>query len=203
MFWPLAFGGGYGYYYGSHIYGPPNNDTRPGGTLQTWTLLPQWGTGTDGQASPPQNGSVAPPTGNAFALYGDYNSVTDLIPALVGNCSASPSYGQNISLADPSSVVQYYRGDSFALLLEGYNNSLPVIDIESEQNFTIPDQQPAALPGAVNQTYLNCINQTIGQYIGLIDSDYASESAASRMTTASGAAAGSMALLAVIVHVLF
>lgn len=196
MFWPIMFTG-YPLYYGSGIYGPANNDSRPGGTLQTWTLLPQWGI----EQQSVQNGSIAPPASNAFALYGDYNSVNDLVPALVTNCSASMSFGQNIT-ADPSQVVQYYRGDSFALLLDGYNNSLPIINVESEQNFTIPEQQPAALPSAVNQTYLTCLNETIGQYIGLIDSDYVSESAALH-SLASGGAAGSLGLLAVLLHMLF
>ena len=199
MFWPLAFGGGYGYYYGSHIYGPPNNDTRPGGTLQTWTLLPTWGEGVSSSSS---NGTTAPPTGNAFALYGDYNSVNDLIPALASNCSVSMNYGQNIT-ADPFQVVQYYRGDSFSLLLNDYNNSLPLINIESEENFTLPDAQPAPLPSTVNQTYLECLNSTIGQYVGLIDADYVSESSAAMTRLASGSAVGSVALLAVIGHLLF
>ena len=198
MFWPLAFGGGYGLYYGSGIYGPPNNDTRPGGTLQTWTLVPTWGL----EDQSVTNGSIVPPAGNAFALYGDYNSVNDLVPILATNCSASMSYGQNIT-ADPFQVVQYYRGDSFSLLLNGYNNSLPLIEVPSEQNFTIPDAQPAALPSAVNQTYLECLNSTIGQYIGLIDADYVSEDSAAAPRLASGSAAGSLALLAVLLHMLF
>lgn len=189
MFWPLFFTP-YPYYYASNQFGPANNDSRPGGDLQAFTLLP---------ASETTNGAT-PPSGNAFALYGDANSVADLVPILAQNCSTSTAYGANYT-ADPFNAVQYYRGDSFVLLLDGYNNSLPFINADQpDESFTVPQVPPAPLPSTVNQTYLDCVNATVGAYVGLIDSDFVSESAASHTMASSGGLAGAAALLAVLFH---
>lgn len=175
MFWPLFFPI-YPYYYGSSIYGPADNSSRPGGELTSFTLLPTWA--FNGTTSP-SNGTSGP-EGNTFALYGDVNSINDLVSILSSDCSVvNATYGNNIT-ASPFNAVQFYRGDSFALLLDGYNNSLPNIEVQDpSQNFTVPDQQPAALPSAVNSTYLQCLNETIGGWVGLLDSDYVANGAAS------------------------
>jgi len=185
-------------YYGSGIYGPANNDSRPGGELQSFTILPQW---AFNDTTSPSNGA-APPANNSFALYGDINSVNDMVSVLSTNCSVvNATYVTNFT-ATPFNAVQYYRGSSFALLLDGYNNSLPDIEVQDpSQNFTVPDQQPAPLPSAVNQSYFDCVNTTIGSYIGLLDSDYAS-AALPRLSASSAGATGSVALAVVLLRLL-
>lgn len=171
IFWPLAFSGGYGNYYGSSIYGPPNNGTRPGGQLLSWTLLPTW-------ASSVTNGS-APPADNGFILYGDIASVTDLIPLLAQSCSvADNTYGTNVT-ATPDMAVEYYRGSTFSLMLDGYNNSLPNVEASPDNSSSLPAEIsnaiPAPLPSGVNSTYLICLNTTITNQLGLLDSDNAQD----------------------------
>jgi hypothetical protein len=116
-----------------------------------------------------QNGTTA--TGNTFALYGDHHSVEDLLPFLQQDCGVSDQYGANFT-ADPTTAVANYRGNTFALLLQGYNNSLPDIERESTDNSTLPDEvlnaQPAPLPSTVDTTYLNCLNSTIVNNLGLV-----------------------------------
>lgn len=123
-----------------------------------------------------------------------------MVSILGTNCSVYPVYGQNYTVT-PFNVVQYYRGSSFSLHLDGYNNSLPDIQVQSGENFTIPEEQPAPLPAGVNTDYLNCVNETIGEYIGLLDSDYATNGA-SRLTH-SGGLVGTAALLVLAWQALF
>lgn len=123
-----------------------------------------------------------------------------MVSILGTNCSVYPVYGQNYTVT-PFNVVQYYRGSSFSLHLDGYNNSLPDIEAQSGENYTIPEEQPAALPAGVNADYLNCINTTIGSYIGLLDSDYATNGASRSMY--SNGLVGTAALLVLAWHTLF
>ena len=191
MFWPVFFPI-YPYYYGSSIYGPQNNSSRPGGNLQAYTLLPAWAPNATSQGA-------AGPSGNTFAIYGDSNSVQDLVPILAATCGASNVYGQNVSVT-PFNAVQFYRGDSFSLHLDDYNNTLPNIEVQNpSQSFTDPDVDSAPLPTTVNQTYFNCLNTTVGSYVGLLDSDYASNGGLARLPCAS-LNIGTISLVAVLLH---
>lgn len=126
----------------------------------------------------------------------------DLVPILAATCSASSDvYGANFSIT-PFNAVQYYRSSSFVLSLDGYNNTLPDIEVQdASQNFSVPTETPAALPSGVNQTYFDCLNNTIGSYVGLIDSDYASSATTLRPATA-GALAGVLALASLAVSMM-
>ncbi|KAL7005002.1 hypothetical protein EMMF5_005488 [Cystobasidiomycetes sp. EMM_F5] len=188
----------YPYYYGSSIYGPANNSSRPGGELQSYTLIPS--SAVNGTAS---NG-MAGPSNNTFFIYSDANSVQDMVGILQATCSLAAVYGRNLT-ATPFNAVQFYRGDSFSLHLQDYNNTLPDIEVtDPSTNFTEPDTLPSPLPSNVNSTLLNCLNTTIGSYVGLIDSDYASDNAAWRTTPAAGTSfMASAALLVALCHMLF
>lgn len=103
-------------------------------------------------------------------------------------------------------AVEYYRGSSFTLLLQDYNNTLPLINATSDDQSALPvcailsltvsyslhtqdsvrDAVPAPLPSGVNMTYFNCLNSTIGSQIGLLDAQYAQDNAAGRSTSAAG-----------------
>lgn len=123
----------------------------------------------------------------------------DLVPIIAGTCDvASDVYGANIT-ATPFNAVQYYRESSVMLALDGYNNSLPNVEVsDPSQSFTVPDYEPAPLPSGYNQTYFDCLNQTIGNYVGLLDSDYATNAAGTQLS--SGSLAGSAALIAVFIN---
>lgn len=116
--------------------------------------------------TPPSD--VGNASANSFALYGDLNSVAEVFDALTSSsCNIGKSLAQNFT-NDPSQAVQYYRGSSFLLLLDGYNNSLP-IESPSDSNSSISGTA-APLPTAVNQNYLTCLNNTIGSNVPLLSS---------------------------------
>ncbi|UZJ56133.1 hypothetical protein CBS101457_005453 [Exobasidium rhododendri] len=152
IFWPVAFGAaGYGGYYGSREL---NNDTeRPGGGMTQYTL------------APPAN--VTDAANNMFALYGDLNSVDEVFQTLVSGCGVSSTLASNFSI-NPNQTVQYYRGSSFALLLDNYDNMQPNIS-DTSGNTTEVTQPLAALPTTVDTSYLACLNSTVGPNVALID----------------------------------
>ena len=162
--------------------------------MQSYTLFPTWAS------------DLADPTGpsnNTFAIYGDANSIEDLVPILINTCSVASNYiyGANFT-ATPFNTAQYYRGSSFALTLNGYNNSLPNVEIQnSSQTFTVFGPQPTPLPAGVNTTYFSCLNSTIGSYIGLIDSDLETGFAVPRVS--SGSLTATAALLAVLLNLCY
>jgi len=57
--------------------------------------------------------------------------------------------------------VQYYRASSVVLTLDGYNNTAALSNDTNATN--------TPLPASVNTTFLDCLNQTIGAAVPLID----------------------------------
>lgn len=106
-----------------------------------------------------------------FYLVADNDTATIMLPILQQNCSSVLSSGVSntpvpYNLSDPNSpkpeeAVQYYRASSAALLLEGYNNTAQLSD-----NTSLPD---TPLPTNIDTNLLNCLNQTIGAAIPLVD----------------------------------
>jgi hypothetical protein len=115
--------------------------------------------------APPAN--VTDAANNMFALYGDLNSVDGVFQTLVSGCGVSSTLASNFSI-NPNQTVQYYRGSSFALMLDGYDNMQPNIT-DTSGNSTEVTQPLAALPTAVDTDYLACLNDTIGPNVGLLD----------------------------------
>ncbi|KDN53534.1 hypothetical protein K437DRAFT_252897 [Tilletiaria anomala UBC 951] len=161
IYWPVYYP--YApYYYGSHIYGPENNSSRPGGSMTLYVL----------QAPNGVNQSA-----NNFALYGDANSVADVWDSVKPICGVGPALQANFTVS-PNNTVQYYRASSFALLLQDYSSNLPNITTDaagaSSDNVTQP---PAPLPSGVDATYLDCLNSTIGTFVPLLDTAVSNEAA--------------------------
>jgi len=155
-FWPLSFGvgGGIGtsaYLNSDSEYGHADNSSRPGGVMMT--------------AAFQSNGT----NGTTFRILADNTTVVDLIADLTANCSASltattPSaapYNDSATLPpQPEQVVEYYRGSSIALSLDGYNNTAV---------FAADGTPNVPLPSGIDATLLDCLNQTIGLAAPLID----------------------------------
>ena len=109
-------------------------------------MLPNW-------AEETTTGSPGPEA-NTFALYGDVASVSDLVPILAESCGVvDDTAGQNLTATPDCTflglrtgvsstfiavAVQYYRGSSFLLLLEGYDNGLPNIETDPSNDTTLP-----------------------------------------------------------------
>lgn len=128
--------------------------------------------------APPAN--VTNAANNNFALYGDLNSVDQVFQTLIADCGVLSTLASNFTL-NPNQTAAYYRGSSFALMLDGYSNGQPNIT-DTDGNSTTEVTTPLApLPSTVDTAYFNCLNSSIGTNVPLID---ASSSAASLLHTA-------------------
>ncbi|KXN90331.1 hypothetical protein AN958_04364 [Leucoagaricus sp. SymC.cos] len=174
-FWPITWGtaavvgvGTAAYLDSSHEYGSPDNATRPGGTQYTATFT----SSTD-----------------TFRLLSDNTTITSLIPNITSSCSPllsspssitpSPYPNDGSSPPRPEQAIQYYRASSIVLTLDGYNNSLAVFG----DNDSIPD---APLPPNTNTGLLNCLNETIGRSVPLIDATVTNSAATTEMLQIQG-----------------
>jgi hypothetical protein len=61
----------------------------------------------------------------------------------------------------PEQAVQYYRASSFALTLDGYNNTASLASNQPPDNNTAPPvMADTPLPTSLNTTFLQCVNAT-------------------------------------------
>lgn len=129
-----------------------------------------WG----GQTDPNNPNATAP-----YYIFGDHDSVATLGDLLVSNCSAT--IGTEEALVQngtdyiaPEEVVQWYRDSSFGLALSSYNdpaNSEANAPASNDSSLTtVPD---APIPPGTNLTFLNCINETIGYNVPIMDANSA------------------------------
>lgn len=106
---------------------------------------------------------------NTFHLLSDNSTVISLIDSVTANCTlgnttaltATPLNTSDPSQPRPEQAVQYYRASSVVLTLDGYN------DTAALSNTSMPD---TPLPSWVDQSFLDCLNQTIGAAVPLVDS---------------------------------
>ncbi|KAG8729647.1 hypothetical protein FRC11_008309, partial [Ceratobasidium sp. 423] len=168
-YWPVYFGPYE--YYGASEYGPANSVDRPGGPMETakvYTIDPKYN------------------TSDVYRLLGDRDSIVTVLYALKRDCSITVPYedvfgydpaSDNPSRAHPhiQSVIQFYRASSFALALDGYNNSAAAVTPAALRNSTgqlvalLPP--PTPLPSGVNTAFLGCINRTVGSSLPIPERD--------------------------------
>ena len=106
---------------------------------------------------------------NTFHLLADNFTVTSLIESVASNCTLGNTTALSVTSlndSDPSSprpeqAVQYYRASSVVLTLDGYNDTAALSDDPNAPN--------TPLPPWVDANFLNCLNQTIGAAVPLID----------------------------------
>ncbi|CAE6337666.1 unnamed protein product [Rhizoctonia solani] len=167
-YWPVYVGPHQ--YYGSSEYGPANSTERPGGpmyTISVYTTDPKYNT-TD-----------------VYRILGDQDSVGTVLAALQSNCSVvggtmfdydPTSNDLAHSLPRIESVVQWYRSSSFALSLDGYNNSASAITPAALSNNTqqlITALLPSTpLPSNLDRAFLDCVNYTTATSLPLIDAGF-------------------------------
>jgi len=144
VFWPVVWGPGFGYgadYLHDSEYGTPDNTSRPGGPLYQVQLQPE-------------------PSTSTYFIVADNSTVNTLIVSISKNCTGSnfaspePFTGTNESAPLPEQAIQYYRASTIVLTLDGYNNTAALSD-----NATLPN---VPLPAITNETFLTCVNETIG-----------------------------------------
>jgi len=116
--------------------------------------------------------SSNPSASTTFHLLADNTTTYALIASIASNCTtylASTStltmpvgLDQNAPGApQPEQAVQYYRASSVVLTLDGYNNTGAFSDDDNT-----PD---TPLPTTIDLNLLNCLNQTIGLNVPLVD----------------------------------
>ncbi|KZP03379.1 hypothetical protein FIBSPDRAFT_845031 [Athelia psychrophila] len=155
FFWPVVWGGAAGgaagaYLHATNEYGDCSNSSRPGGSMTQATFMSN-------------------STGTTFYLLADNSTVAALITTIDANCTLSPlssTAPTSHSCSDPNALqpeqaIQYYRASSVVLALSGYNNSAAY---SSDENAAA-----SALPSGIDMTLLNCLNQTIGVSVPLVN----------------------------------
>ena len=107
---------------------------------------------------------------NTFHLLADNSTVSSLIESVAANCTLGNSTALTVTpvnSSDPSDprpeqAVQYYRASSVVLTLDGYNNTAALSSDNTTAN--------TPLPSWVDTNFLNCLNQTIGAAVPLVNS---------------------------------
>jgi hypothetical protein len=106
-------------------------------------------------------------------------SSCDVINSTVSayNASTPPSSDNVFGTLNPDEVVQYYRSSSFALTLDGYNNSAawpsnapPPIPSSDNSTSAGGDVTDTVLPtNGLDLTFLSCVNTSIGQALPIMN----------------------------------
>lgn len=107
-------------------------------------------------------------TNNQFRILADNLTVTNLIIDISDNCTGATNfssvvptpYNDNSTVPQPEQVIQYYRASTVALTLDGYNNTA----VFGDEN--TPD---VPLPSNVDVDLMNCLNDTIGAAVVLMN----------------------------------
>jgi hypothetical protein len=104
-------------------------------------------------------------------VLSDNTTVAALITTIGANCSShltsntssspTPFNASTVDGSEPEQAVEYYRASSVVLTLDGYNNTEA---LTGKENFT-----NAPLPSGIDTSLLDCLNQTIGFSVPLID----------------------------------
>jgi hypothetical protein len=100
-----------------------------------------------------------------------------VLDALKATCGAQDTSSQiatfdrdaPLAAVAPEQVVQWYRASSFALSLDGYNNTaaLPA-NAPASNTSAAPSMPDTPLPAAVSGTFLACLNSTIAAAVPLV-----------------------------------
>lgn len=90
----------------------------------------------------------------------------------VSNLIVVPYDSTNTSQPQPESAVQYFRSSSFALTMNGYNNTAALPSNQPADNSTAPPNIPdTPLPANhTDMTFLACVNSTFGEALPILDS---------------------------------
>ncbi|TFY68517.1 hypothetical protein EVJ58_g976 [Rhodofomes roseus] len=154
VFWPVVWRSpGYGapYLYDPE-YGTPWNTSRPGGPLAEATFTSNTANST-------------------FYVIADNSTVTSLITSISKNCSSSiggasskvpTPFNATASEPQPEQAIRYYRASSVTLLVDGYNNTDALAPGGGDASATA-----VPLPGWVDSSLLECLNDTIGEAVPL------------------------------------
>ncbi|KAK0202711.1 hypothetical protein DFS33DRAFT_1385080 [Desarmillaria ectypa] len=178
-FWPVVWGGAA--YLHSGDYDLPDNSSRPGGPMVSVTFSSSAG------------------DSSTFHVVSDNTIVISFTSDITGACSlllnTSSTTTNAYNTSDPSApqpeqVSSYCRASSAYLALDGYNNTAV---FEAENATDVP------LPARVNTTVIDCLNQTIGAAVPLVDADTSSSFSSSIYSSLTGGVPYSNAA-AMIIH---
>ena len=134
--------------------------TRPGGELVEMMVTPQ------NITFDPNTGEHLNALARPFFFVSDSYTVNQVSNALAESCLISnisdPIPFNLTGNMQPGNLLQYYRGDSAAILLEGYDNSKEPSDSPN----LVPNPP---FPLNVSVDAWSCLNQTIGASVPLMN----------------------------------
>ena len=146
----------------------PQNLTRPGGELVEMMITqPMIISSRDLRSNTSVPYTPAPP----FFFVSDKYTVIQMNATIYNVCGEYHTFTVSAPIAlnstgniKPENVVQFYRGDSAALLLQGYNNTEELLG----HPHMIPNPQ---FPPGVGLDLVSCIDRTVDKSIPLMDGD--------------------------------
>jgi hypothetical protein len=131
-----------------YYYSLPQNITRPGGEVVEMTITSR------------ANGTLP------FSFVSDAFTAGEVNGTIITNCIdaivSDPIPFNSTGNIQPRSVVQYYRGGTAAILLQGYDNS------KESPSSSNPVPNPP-FPPSINITSWECLNSTIGESLPLMN----------------------------------
>ncbi|KAF6763878.1 hypothetical protein DFP72DRAFT_1040578 [Ephemerocybe angulata] len=149
------------YYFCNDEYGFPKDNIRPGGAQKVLTI-------TASDSTPSTKFRVVADSDTIKSLY-DGNLV-DCLPRkkkdkkkLLKSEDYEGVLEEKGDMPKPEQAIQYYRGSSVVLSLDGYNNSAAFTE-----DISVPD---TPLPADLNTAFLECLNSTIGREVLLMVND--------------------------------
>jgi hypothetical protein len=119
---------------------------------------------------------------NTYRIVGDGVSVYNILRIIASSCNSNQSTpytfhptvffdaSDNSSRPHPEEIIQFYRASSFALSLDGYNNSMALASNAPLTNYVPPTITiQSQLPTNIDSAFLGCLNSTIGNNLLLVN----------------------------------
>ncbi|KAG8902856.1 hypothetical protein FRB99_004018 [Tulasnella sp. 403] len=124
------------------------------------------------QQTSPSNPNATSP----YVLLGDHDSIVAVTSYLQSNCSANVAQPTAFNPNDPNAIqpqqiVQFYRASSFALALTSYNNPANnPANAPASNDSALSGLPDVPIPPGTNLTFLDCVNNTIGANVPVLES---------------------------------
>ncbi|KAF8626492.1 hypothetical protein AX17_006547 [Amanita inopinata Kibby_2008] len=142
------------------------------------------GTGTGSYLYPPDYGlptNTSRPGGPLMTAAFVSNSQNNTFRIIADNVTSpeaitAMTYNDTTQLPRPEQVIQYYRASSVVMTLDGYNNTAV---LEAQGTPDVP------LPSNIDNGLLNCLNETIGGAVPLVDASADNSSVVTWVTPSS------------------
>lgn len=158
LFWPVEYSkAGFPDYYGSSEY--VDDEARPGGPMTQYTLNTTLGYATSSNEQ------------TKLALWTDAVTAEQILTQLHFATRSTPyfSLAPNFTI-NPKQAIGYWRGSSIALLLDGYDNGIPLMNASDNARTVYHNATLNPLPTGVNTKLVDFIGSMLDRSAPLVSS---------------------------------